>query len=82
MEVFKKNIYENKNLIIIFSIAFSIRLVLFLAVEPWKNDVLQERILIMDAEGYYQLAVNLVEHNVFSTEKYAPFMPNSDYLRD
>jgi 4-amino-4-deoxy-L-arabinose transferase-like glycosyltransferase len=71
-----KNNLENKKLIIIFFIAFSLRFAIFLAVEPWEDAVLQDRILISDAKGYHRIAVNLLENNVFSKEEYAPFRPD------
>jgi 4-amino-4-deoxy-L-arabinose transferase-like glycosyltransferase len=68
---------ENKRLVSIVFIALCLRFILFLAVEPWKDEFLKERIIGSDGPGFHKLAVNLVEHNVFSHEDYAPFVPNT-----
>jgi 4-amino-4-deoxy-L-arabinose transferase-like glycosyltransferase len=66
---------QYRAIVIIFLIALSPRVLLFLSVEPWKDEVLRERILWDDARGYHRLAVNLVEHNIFSQKEDAPYVP-------
>lgn len=67
---------EHKRLIIIFLIAVSLRLLVFIAVGSWQDEVLKERILVGDAYGYHKIAVNLLENNVFSTSESSPYDPN------
>jgi len=67
---------ERKRLIIIFLIALSLRLTLFLAVGPWQHKVLKERIIISDSYRYNKTAVNLLENNAFSISKSSPYVPD------
>lgn len=67
---------ESKRLIIIFFIALSLRLVLFLAVGSWNDEVLKERIFNPDAKGYHNIAINLLENNAFSSKESPPYIPN------
>ncbi len=60
-----------------FCIALSLRLVLFFIVGPWKVEVLNERIFMTDAHGYNRIALNLLEHHIFSSKNSPPYVPNT-----
>ena len=67
---------EQKTVIIVFLIALGLRLILFLEIGPWKDEVLNKRIFIGDAYSYHTIAANLVENNGFSSELSFPYLPN------
>ncbi len=67
---------QYKRLIIIFLIAVSLRVMLFIAVGSWQDEVLKERIVVGDASGYDKIAVNLLENNGFSTSESFPYAPD------
>ena len=56
----------DKKMLILFFMALAVRLVLFVAIAPWEDKVWQERIAFSDAGGYHQIAINLLEHRVYS----------------
>jgi len=56
----------DKKMMAVFFLALAIRLGLFVAIAPWKDNVWQERIAFSDAGGYHQIAINLLEHRVYS----------------
>ncbi len=56
----------DKKLMALFFLALAVRLGLFIAIAPWEDKVWQERIAFSDAGGYHQIAVNLLEHRVYS----------------
>jgi 4-amino-4-deoxy-L-arabinose transferase-like glycosyltransferase len=64
-----------KNAILIFSVALSVRLILFFAVGSWNNENLNNKILVGDAPGYHTLASNLLEKNKFSKSDQWPYEP-------
>lgn len=67
---------ESRKLIIIFSIALSLGLILFFAVGSWNDEVLKERLLNHDSKEYHNIAVNLIENKVFSNTESSPHSPN------
>jgi len=56
----------DKRLMDLFFLALDVRLGLFVAIAPWEDRVWQERKAVSDAGGYHQIAVNLLEHRVYS----------------
>ncbi len=48
-------------------LALSVRVVFFLAVRPWEEQVLQEVILSGDAPYYHELAVHVLSEGSFSS---------------
>jgi len=56
----------DKKMLFLFFLALAVRLALFVAIAPWQDSVWQERIAFSDAGGYHQIAVNLLEHRVYS----------------
>jgi len=69
--------FFNKNtLLIIIFLAFVIRMVCFVSLQPWKTDVVKNTIVIADASEYHQLAVSLLtkksfeDYNAFRTPGY------------
>ncbi len=56
----------DKKMLFLFFLALAVRLGLFVAIAPWEERVWQERIAFSDAGGYHQIAVNLLEHRVYS----------------
>jgi 4-amino-4-deoxy-L-arabinose transferase-like glycosyltransferase len=64
---------QNKNVIMIFSIAMVLRLALFLAIGSWRSDIFEKRILKSDSIRYNQIALNLLNHGVFSSSAVPPY---------
>lgn len=48
----------DKKMMVLFFLALAIRLGLFVAIAPWKDQVWQERIVFSDAGGYHQIAID------------------------
>jgi 4-amino-4-deoxy-L-arabinose transferase-like glycosyltransferase len=67
---------EHKELITIFLLALGVRLTLFIIVSPWSDEFAKERILTPDSYWYQNIAVNLLEHNVFSKSISSPYVPD------
>ena len=67
---------EHIRLILIFSIALSLRLFLFFNVGSWNDEIVEKRIVVDDAPGYHNIAVNLLGNNVFSRSKNPPYVPD------
>ncbi len=65
----------HKRLILIFSIALSLRLLLFFSVGSWNDEIVEKRIFVGDATGYHNLAVNLLENKSFFISKNPPYVP-------
>ena len=62
----RKCLTLDKKLMALFFLALAVRLGLFVAIAPWEDRVWQERIAFSDAGGYHQIAINLLEHQVYS----------------
>jgi len=64
----------NKYVFLIFSLAFTSRLLLFIVTEPWDDEVLNNVILVKgnDPLSYQQLAINIIEHQSFTYEEGLP----------
>ncbi len=61
MNLFKNN--EYKNILLIFLIALGLRMILFVAVGPWHDNVANERIIPYDdAPGYHRAAILIAEN--------------------
>jgi len=75
----------DKKLMVLFFLALVVRLGLFVAIAPWDDRVWQERIAFSDAGGYHQIAVNLLEHRVYSvyplSSSGVPIAPRHPILR-
>jgi len=56
----------DKKMVAVFFLALIVRLALFVAIAPWEDRIWQERIVFSDAGGYHQIAINLLEHRVYS----------------
>ncbi|UCC39058.1 MAG: glycosyltransferase family 39 protein [Candidatus Aminicenantes bacterium] len=69
---------ENKKLLLIVMLAFSLRLILFLATSPWKEEIQKERILKGDSKGYHRIALNLTENNTYSSSESPPYLPDTN----
>ena len=68
---FARFLYQNKILLVLI-LAFLLRFALFsFFIIPHK-----ERCMSPDSYGYDSLAVNILEHRVFSTSQQSPFIPN------
>jgi len=65
-----------KRMSIIFLIAATLRLLLFLVIGPWQDEVLKT-IVSDDGSRYHRIAVNLVENRVFSTSEIPPYLPHT-----
>ncbi|HVR29150.1 MAG TPA: glycosyltransferase family 39 protein [Thermoanaerobaculia bacterium] len=63
--------------IAIVALALAVRVVLFIGVGAWDPERLQERIFVGDARAYHRLAVNLVEHGVYSSGLEPRLEPNT-----
>jgi 4-amino-4-deoxy-L-arabinose transferase-like glycosyltransferase len=64
----KNNIYQffnTKGLLLIILLAFVIRIVFFVSLQPWDNEVVNKTIIINDASGYHQLALSLLSNKSF-----------------
>jgi 4-amino-4-deoxy-L-arabinose transferase-like glycosyltransferase len=66
---------EFRNLIIIFLIALSLRMILFITAGSWQDQVLKENIFTPDAHEYHQAALNYNQYNIFSTSEKPPYVP-------
>lgn len=51
-----------KKIIILLSVALVLRLVFFGLYQPWDAGVEKQKVIILDAVGYHNLAVSLLEH--------------------
>lgn len=83
MAIFRNN--EYKNLIIIFLVALSLRMLLFVAVGPWQDNVVKDIILTYeDAPSYHYVATQLAQGKpiiaVLNKPLYAYFVALSYYL--
>jgi len=56
---------SDKKLLIVIIIAFAIRMIFFMSLQPWKNEVVENRIIIFDAGEYNDLALSLLSQNSF-----------------
>jgi asparagine N-glycosylation enzyme membrane subunit Stt3 len=63
--------------LLIFALAMALRLGLFLAVGSWDPERLERRIFVGDARDYHRLAINVVEHGVYSSQRAPPLEPNT-----
>jgi 4-amino-4-deoxy-L-arabinose transferase-like glycosyltransferase len=64
----KNNFYQlfnAKGLLLIILLAFVIRMIFFIALQPWENEVINKTILVKDAAGYHQLALSLLSKKSF-----------------
>ena len=65
--MFIKFYNENKCLIITICFAIVLRLLFFFSIKPWDEQVVKNRILIDDAIGYHNLALDILEDVSFSS---------------
>jgi hypothetical protein len=56
---------SNQRLLFIILLAVIIRLALYIFVAPWNNHVLETKILVLDAGGYHDLALKLLNSKSF-----------------
>jgi 4-amino-4-deoxy-L-arabinose transferase-like glycosyltransferase len=79
----KNNIYQlvNRNdLLIVILIAFIIRIVVFVSLQPWNSEQVNKTILVSDASEYHQLAFSLLskksleDFDAFRTPGYPVFV--------
>ena len=64
----KNNTYQffmTKGLLIIILLAFVIRMVFFVSLQPWDNVVTNNIVSVGDARGYHQLALSLLDNKSF-----------------
>lgn len=63
-------------IIALFLIASILRLLLFIVVGPWQDEVWTRISVLFDAPRYHRIAINLVENNVFSISELPPYAPD------
>lgn len=68
-------IKEDKRLVTIFLIALALRMILFIAVGFWQEEVYEKRIGHIDSTVYKKLALNLAKNGVFSRSESPPYQP-------
>jgi 4-amino-4-deoxy-L-arabinose transferase-like glycosyltransferase len=64
----KNNFYQflsSKGLLLIILLAFVIRIVLFVSLKPWDNEVVKQSVIIGDALEYHPLALSLLSDKSF-----------------
>lgn len=59
--------------LVIFILAFALRLGLFLLIQPWHQDAAEHQIIVDDAVSYHRLGVNLLEAGVYSNAEGPPY---------
>lgn len=67
MNNFCHTILRNKNLIYIIILAIILRFIFMTVVKPWDQQVIQESILIGDAKGYHDVALNLLKYRTYDS---------------
>lgn len=59
---------NRRSILIVLSLCFVLRLSFFAAFQPWQPQTEHQDVLLIDALGYHQLAINLLDSNSFSYE--------------
>lgn len=67
---------EHKRWVIVFLVALGLRLILFIAIGPWKDEVFESRVLSED-KVYHHIAINIIENHIFSSSESSPYDPNT-----
>jgi 4-amino-4-deoxy-L-arabinose transferase-like glycosyltransferase len=67
---------KNSRPILVLLVALGLRLMLFLAIGPWRQEVVETRILAGDPVWYNEIALNLANHGVFSRSALPPYRPD------
>ncbi len=57
--------FNTKGLLLIILIAFIIRIVFFVSLQPWENEVVNKTIIVTDAIGYNRLALSFLSNKSF-----------------
>lgn len=71
MEIIKKNIFQNnKWLLAIVFVAFSVRVIYFLSVKPWESSFFEQKSDKVDSEEYHILAKMIVENGCYPENIY------------
>ncbi len=59
-----------RKILLLFLLAFVLRLIVFLLHRPWDSQVLTESVLVHDASDYHRFALSIIDHFSFGGETY------------
>jgi 4-amino-4-deoxy-L-arabinose transferase-like glycosyltransferase len=65
----KNKVYQfftTNGLLLIILLAFIIRMVYFVSLQPWNNEVVNKTILVFDAGGYHSMALGILSEKSFN----------------
>ena len=57
--------FNTKGFLLIIILALVIRMTFFVSLKPWSNEVVDSTVLVLDARGYHQLALDLLSNKSF-----------------